>query len=248
MGAPQEVTNDFYFPADLALDQSVTRKHYEAVLRGMTHKANNFLAVIQGFSTLILMQEDLDPETRENLEHVKEAGQNSSKLYERTLLCGGCATVSLQEIRLGEFLPLAESDFVGVCERNGVNFKLNMEPTVPEIRADAGLLKMILVELISNAAEAAGKAGGEMALDVLSPGQATMAEENRVDFFVRNTGSEIPPDQLENVFKPFFTTKESDHFGVGLSIAGVLAHQCGMKLGVQSANSTTTFWLSSPAV
>lgn len=248
MGAQQEVTNEFYFPVDLALDQSATRKYFGSVLRGMTHKANNFLAVIQGFSTLILMQEDLDPETRENLQHVKEAGQNSSKLYERTLLCGGCATVNLQEIHLGEFLPLAENDFVRVCQRNGVNFKLNMEPAVPEIRADAGLLKMILLELILNAAEAAGKAGGEMALDILSPGQATPEVENRVDFFVRNTGSDIPQDQLANIFKPFFTTKESDHFGIGLSIAGVLAHQMGMKLGAQSANSTTTFWLSAPAV
>ena len=62
-----------------------------------------------------------------------------------------------------------------------------------------------------------------------------------------NTGSEIPVDQMANVFKPFFTTKESEHFGIGLSIAGVLAGQMGMRLGVQSANNTTTFWLSCPA-
>lgn len=248
MGAPQQVSNDFYFADELVLDQSGTRRFYEGLLRGLTHKSNNFLAVIQGFSSLILMQEVLDPEIRENLEHIKEAGQNSSKLYERTLLAGGCATVSLQEIQLSDFLPLAESDFIGVCEAKGVNFRLNMEPTVPEVKADAAHLKLALVELITNAAEEAGKAGGEMAMDILAPGQATPVEANHVDIFVRNTGSEIPANQLENIFKPFFTTKESDHYGVGLTIAGVLGNQMGMKLGVQSANNTTTFWLSVPAV
>ena len=99
------------------------------------------------------------------------------------------------------------------------------EPTVPEVKGDAAHLKQALVELVTNAAEEAGKAGGEMAMDILSPGQATPMEENRVDIFVRNTGSEIPADQLENIFKPFFTTKESDHYGVGLTIAGVLANR-----------------------
>ncbi len=248
MGAPQQVTNEFFFADELTLDQSPTRRYYEGVLRGLTHKSNNFLAVIQGFSTLILMQDDLDPQLRENLGHVKEAGQNASKLYERTLLCGGCGTVNLQEVTLGDFLRLAQADFNKVCDAKGVRFRLNMEPAVPSVKADAAYLKLALIELVTNAAEAAGAAGGEMAVDVLGPGQATPAEENRVDIFVRNTGSEIPVDQMAKIFKPFFTTKESDHYGIGLSIAGVLAGQMGMRLGVQSANSTTTLWLSCPAV
>ena len=115
------------------------------------------------------------------------------------------------------------------------------------MKADAAYLKLALAELVANAAEGAGAAGGEMAMDVLAPGQATPLEENRIDIFIRNTGSEIPGDQMANIFKPFFTTKESDHYGIGLSIAGVLASQMGMRLGVQSANNTTTFWLSCPA-
>ena len=126
MGAPQQVTNDFFFADELTLDESQTRRYYESVLRGLTHKSNNFLAVVQGFSTLILMQDALDPQIRENLGHIKEAGQGASNLYDRTLLCGGCSTVTIQEIQLNEYMPLAEGDFRKICEENGVAFGLNM--------------------------------------------------------------------------------------------------------------------------
>ncbi len=246
MESPQIASGEFHFADYLALDESLTRQYFDGLLRGLAHKSNNLLAVVQGFSTLILMQDDLDPTVRENIEHIKEAGQNSSRLFERILTAGGCATVTLQPIQLGEFLPMAQGSLTEVCEKNGVNFQLNMEPSVPQLAADATKLKEILLELVSNAAEAAGTAGGEMAVDVLAPGQTAGGDPERVDIFVRNTGAEIPVDHMDKVFKPFFTTKESDHFGIGLAIAGVLAHQMGMRIGAQSANNTTTFWLSCP--
>lgn len=244
MVPPKQITDDFCFADCLALDRSPTRAFFENLLRGLTHKANNHLAVTQGFSTLILMGDDLDPVLRENVGHIKEAGGNSCHLYERVLLAAGCASVNPQPIALKEFLNLAQSDFVSVCEANGIQFRMNMEPTVPAILADASHFKSILMELVTNAAEAAKGSGGEMALDILGPGQATPEEQQRVDIFVRNTGSEIARENMTQIFEPFYTTKEADHFGVGLAIAGVLGHEMGMKLGVQSANNTTTFWLS----
>ena len=53
---------------------------FNDLLRGLIHKQNNFLAVIQGFSSLILMGDGLDPTIKENLDHMKEAVQGATGL------------------------------------------------------------------------------------------------------------------------------------------------------------------------
>jgi signal transduction histidine kinase len=245
---PLAAANEFVFADDFALDDSTTRRYFDALIRGLTHKSNNFLAVIQGFSSLILMQDDLDATTLENAKHIKEAGDNSKLLFERILTAGGCANTSPQPISLNDFLGHAETGFADVCRKNGVGLTMNVAPGLPGIVADTTKLKEVLLELVSNGAEAAGLGEGEVMVEVMPPGQATSADQNRVDFFIRNTGSELSAEEMAKIWEPFYTNKESHHFGIGLAIAGVLSQQMGMRLGAQSGAGTTTFWLSCPAV
>ena len=46
---------------------------------------------------------------------------------------------------------------------------------------------------------------------------------------------------------PFTGSKNSNHLGLGLTIAAMLSHQMNLQLGVGSENNTTTFWLSCPS-
>ncbi len=241
--APKFLFADKYVIKDIA-----GAEFYHQLLRGLTHKLNNLLAVIQGFSSLIMMDEGLDDSVSENLNHMKEAAQNASGLSERILPAGGCVTIALQELKLGEFLPMVDDGLREPCKANNVPFHLNMAQDMPAVNADPGRLKEILMELLTNGAEAAAEGGGEVALDFLNPGQASPAEDRRLDIFVRNTGSEIEEAKLPEIFKPFYSTKDSSHFGVGLTSAAVLANQMDMRLGVHSENKTTTFWLSVPLV
>ena len=125
---------------------------------------------------------------------------------------------------------------------------MNVPSEMPAVNADPGRLKEILLELLNNAAEAAAPNGGEVALDILNPGQASPLENRTLDIFVRNTGSQIDMNKVEQIFQPFHSTKDSSHFGVGLTTAAVLSRQMGMRLGVSSENNTTTFWLSVPLI
>jgi DNA-binding NtrC family response regulator len=52
--------------------------------------------------------------------------------------------------------------------------------------------------------------------------------------------------KMQEVFRPFHGSKNSNHLGLGLTIAAMLSHQMGIQLGVASENNTTTFWLSCP--
>ena len=233
----------FTFPEKLVDQNSPTGKHYDALLRGLTHKLNNLLAVIQGFSSLVLMQEGLDEMSKENLQHMKEAAGTASSLGERILPAGGCSRVDVGEVILKDAVPLLVTRLRAQVERANIPFYTHLGQDLPVISADQDKLRIILDELVKNTVDAAGPRG-DVTLDIFPPGQVPGSASNRVDFFVRNTGSEIPQDKLFEVFKPFYTTKNGTHLGIGLTTANVLAGQMGMDLGVQSEGGTTTFWLS----
>lgn len=248
--APHAAANDmrsqFIFADHLVLEDSPTRDFYVELLRGLAHKNNNVLAVVQGFSSLIMMNENLDENTRENVQQMRNSAQHSSSLSERVLATGGCAKVSPQPIQLSDFLPLAEG-LRDICSEAGVGFTQNITENVPAITGDINRLRDVFVELVSNAAEGAAEdVAGHVQLDVLAPGEATPASENRVDIFIRNNGPGIPEHRLAEMFLPFVTTKGSQHFGIGLTTAGVLAGQMGMRLGIASETDVTTVWISAP--
>lgn len=221
---------------------------FNVLLRGLTHKQNNFLAVIQGFSSLILMTDGLDATVKENLDHMKEAAQGAAGLAERILAAAGCVRINPQPVQLKDYMPLIEGSLRAPCQKFGIPFQLNVSPDVPAVMADNGRLKDVLTELILNAAEAVAGSGkpGIVAVDVLPPEQVPEGRPGSVDIFVRNTGATISPEKMRDIFKPFMSTKDSKHYGIGLTIAAVLLSQMGGTLGVKCDPETTTFWVSLP--
>ncbi len=221
---------------------------FNVLLRGLTHKQNNFLAVIQGFSSLILMTDGLDATIKENLDHMKEAAQGAAGLAERILAASGCVRINLQPVQLKDYIPLIENSLRAPCQRLGVNFQLNVSPDVPAVTADNGRLKDVFIELILNGAEAVAATGkpGVVGLDVVPPGKVAGGRPGCVDIFIRNSGCTIQPEKLREIFKPFMSTRDSKHYGIGLTIAAVLLSQMGGTLGVKCDAETTTFWISLP--
>ncbi len=79
----------------------------------------------------------------------------------------------------------------------------------PEVLADEGRLTQVFVNLLANAAQAIE---GEGVITV-----ATRHEDGRVEASVTDTGCGIPPDRMDRLFQPFFTTKPPG-VGTGLGL------------------------------
>ena len=95
---------NFVFAPRLEITDPNAEVFYGQLLRGTTHKLNNLLAVIHGFSSLILMNENLEASEVDNLKHMKEAAQSASALSERILAAGGCSKVTVQDVATQEFI------------------------------------------------------------------------------------------------------------------------------------------------
>lgn len=236
----------FLFADQFVLESSANTDFYALLLKGMTHKLNNLLAVIQGFSSLILMDEGLDETTTENLSHMKEASINASKLSERILPAAGCSQIAIQDLQISDFLPMVEDSLKEPFASAGIQINIKCPAEIPPILADPSRLKDIFLELLTNAAEAAAEGGGQASFAIYKPGAFSPIEENRVDILIRNSGMAITVENMEKIWEPFYSSKDNKHLGIGLTTAAVLATQMNMKLGAHSADNVTTFWLSSP--
>lgn len=236
----------FVFPTHLQLGNEHSDGFHQELLRGLTHKLNNLLAVIQGFSSLVLMTEGLDAAIAENMQHIREASVGVSNLSERVRGAGGCAKLQPQALNLNEYLGVVQTALLEPFTKNNVQLEADVQQGLPAVNVDPTKLKEILVEILKNAAEAAGPVGGRAMLKIVGPGVITPAEQRRVDILVSNTGTTLTPEKLAQIFRPFSGSKSSNHLGLGLTIVSMLCHQMGIQIGIASENNTTTVWLSCP--
>jgi two-component system NtrC family sensor kinase len=86
-------------------------------------------------------------------------------------------------------------------------------------------MEQVFINLLTNATQAS-RPGDPVEVRVAKA-------ENAIEIDVIDHGSGIPPDKLETVFNPFFTTKQ-DGVGLGLAIVAKIIDGHGGKIAVES--------------
>jgi signal transduction histidine kinase len=141
-----------------------------------------------------------------------------------------------------------------LAQRRGVELKAEIAAGLPTILADSELLQHALMNLVTNALDAT-PSGGRVhlaATDVLGPEAETPDVRPRVrrgvdpdpcvTITVTDTGGGIPPQRLERIFEPFFSTKETGRgTGLGLPIVEdiVHAHRGSVEIASQEGRGTS---------
>jgi signal transduction histidine kinase len=131
------------------------------------------------------------------------------------------------------------ADFVRpVAVRQGLTLHLELDPAVPTLEIDRGLLRQAVLNLVKNGLEALSR-GGALTL-------ATRFTGDAVEIAVRDTGGGIPDDVGKRLFEPFFTTKPQGS-GLGLSITRQITDEHGGEIRWTShPGAGTTFTIRLP--
>ncbi|MBN1103343.1 MAG: hypothetical protein JXL84_08025 [Deltaproteobacteria bacterium] len=139
-------------------------------------------------------------------------------------------SVPVQEL-LNETLPLAEP----MIQKSGIHLDVQIEPGIPPIYVDRYRLQTALFNLIQNAVEAMPGGGSiTVAASCLPNGEA-------VALTVQDSGPGIPPELMERVFEPFFSTRsEQGMKGLGLSIVQDIVKIHGVRMEIRSDPGTGT--------
>jgi len=115
------------------------------------------------------------------------------------------------------------------------------------VRLDAGLLELVLLNLIRNAADAMPD-GGQMVIRTRGPRLDGLGDQLAAEVAVSDTGTGMAPDVAQRAAEAFFTTKpRGKGTGLGLWMAHRFASTCGGKISIETAlGQGTTVRLSLP--
>src|SRR5438105_657962 len=120
----------------------------------------------------------------------------------------------------------------------GISLEQRLAGHLPEVLADVGQVRQLLLNLIRNSREAMPGGGAVFV--------GTRFADGDVFVELRDTGPGIPPERLGRIFDPFFTTKERGT-GLGLALAQEIAQEHSGQLTASSiAGQGTTFTLRLP--
>jgi two-component system sensor kinase FixL len=143
----------------------------------------------------------------------------------------------LSRVEPGALLRELAEGHRAACESQGVRLEVAWEPELPTIQVDREKLTQVLLNLVKNAVEAMGEAGGTLALHAREDGAHVVLE-------VTDSGPGIPAGI--DVFEPFLTTKR-EGTGLGLPVARQIVAGHGGELTYQTAlGRGTTFSVRLP--
>jgi signal transduction histidine kinase len=121
---------------------------------------------------------------------------------------------------------------------NNIDLSFKSSPNTLELTADCSLLEKVLINLITNAFQALGKSE-DGKVEVL----AFKSIKNRVIITVKDNGAGIPANIIDDIFIPFYTTKDKGS-GIGLSLSRQIMRLHGGTIAVSSVpNKATLFSL-----
>ncbi len=225
---------------------------------GVAHDFNNLLMAILGNLEIAVRELAEGTAARESVEHAEQAAHRASDLTRQLLAYSGKGKFIVRDIRL--------TDVVRECAQllrssipHTIEFDLRLDASVPPIKADPGQIDQVVMNLVTNAAEAIGAGPGTISL---STGTSDLtAEELRgsrlepvppagrfVWIEAIDTGHGMDAETARRMFEPFFTTKFTGR-GLGMSaVLGILRGHHGAVFVDTAVGAGTRIRVVFPAV
>ncbi len=205
----------------------------------IAHDLRSPLVTIGGYARQ-LQRNPSDPQRVErNVQIIVDEVERLERQLRDLLDFAAPKTPKLQRLNLNELiLRLAEIQRPSM-EAAGVQLLINLPPHPLFVMADEFQMERVLLNLWRNAVEAMPN-GGVLSVRLWS-------ESDAVKISVQDTGVGIVPDELPNIFKPFYTTKNSGS-GLGLAICKKIVDDHGGQIEViSSVGQGATFTITLPA-
>ncbi len=199
--------------------QAHEQDSWTKLIRVLTHEIMNTVSPIASLSDYLSKSIEEDDYRKEDirtgLDTISDSSRNLIKFVETYRQLSGVAKPVRHAIDLQELMDKVislDSEYAASC---GATCLYRPEEDDLMIYADEGQISQILINLIKNALQA-----GARHIDI----SARMGEEDETIILVANDGEAIPVSAQEQIFVPFYTTKQEGS-GIGLSLARQIMRQ-----------------------
>ncbi len=222
---------------------------------GIAHDFNNLLMVISGYSEFLLERLGDEPRLRGPAQEIASAAERASSLTRQLLAFSRKQMLAPRIVSLND---VATENLKMLTRMIGEDIDLVLVPGpgLWPVRADAGQIEQVIMNLAVNARDAM-PSGGKLTLETSN---VTLDEEyarfhaplrpgDYVMVSISDTGAGMDTETQSHIFEPFFTTKGTKGTGLGLSTVYGIIKQSGGYIWVSSeVGRGTTFKIYLPRV
>jgi signal transduction histidine kinase/FixJ family two-component response regulator len=224
---------------------------------GVAHDFNNLLAIILGNAELAAKDgEQLSANTTECLRQIGDAADRAANLTRQLLAFGRKQVVRAEPLNLNTQITQLSKMLKRIIGED-IQLQSTYGENLPLVRADAGMLDQVIMNLVVNSRDAM-PSGGQLCIATrgveFDASAIQTHPEGRAGSFVclsvMDTGTGIAPEHFARIFEPFFTTKEVGK-GTGLGLAtvfGIVKQHQGWIEVTSNAGAGTIFQVFLPAL
>jgi PAS domain S-box-containing protein len=195
---------------------------------GIAHELRNPLAIVMNaLYDLDHILDGADAEVREDLRIAEEEIGRAQAIIKNLLEFSRESGAEFERLDVNELLTRTLQLMQKYLQDNGVHATTDLGP-IPPLLANVNAMRQILLNLITNAVQAMPH-GGELTL------RTSAATDHLIRLEVRDTGVGIPPEHLQDIFNPFYTTKAPGQgTGLGLSVVHSIVRRHHGEIRVDS--------------
>jgi signal transduction histidine kinase len=218
----------------------------EEMASGFAHELNQPLGAIATFAQaaerMLNKPEPMLAAAADTLKHISKEALGAGNGIRRIRKLFNREPARKVRSSIVDLLKELEPALAMLADRSGVQLTTAIAPDIPDVYIDRLRVQHVLFTLVQNAFEAA-------IANTARPPTVTIAvasDRYSVEVSVTDSGSGIPADARDQVFRPFFTTK-SGGTGLGLASSRSIIEMHEGSIGFKSVPAGTKFWFSVPA-
>ena len=202
---------------------------------GVAHEINNPLAIISestGWMRQLFAKDELKNMPRRDdfikaLDKVEKSVERASRITHQLLGFAGKSEPAVSEVSLAELAEEAIRLIDHELHNRDIKIVRQIQPALGRIQSDPYQLRQVLMNLLTNAMHAV-KSGGSITIAIEDLGDSQVIT-------VSDTGQGIPPENLDKIFEPFFSTKKpGEGTGLGLFVSRGIVEKLGGTIEVES--------------
>ncbi len=204
----------------------------------IAHEIKNPLLIIGGFARQLLKAPGFDDPARRKLSVIAEEVSHLEEMVAEMRDFVRRPPTQKVPGQINAVVEEALEPFQETFREHHIQVRRVEETPLPPVAFDPRQLYQVLVNLFKNALEAMPQ-GGEITI-------ASRVREDKVEITINDTGVGMPPEVADNIFQPYFTTKDK-RTGLGLAICQNIIAEHGGCISVDSAPGRgTTFTIQLP--
>lgn len=224
---------------------------WHKLIRVLTHEINNTVSPITSLANSIeklfknksdktISKEEISDKiiqkTHEGLHIISQRGDGLIEFVNNYRNISSFKKLKFEKLKIAELFYNLELLMKNKLDEKNINLDIDIKPFDLELNADKKYIEQVFINLLKNSIDAIHKGSGAISLI------AFKNDDEKVVLKITDNGIGIPEEIKNQIFIPFFTTKEQGS-GIGLSLARQIMRLHGGSISVQSEPGIKTTFI-----